>query len=115
MSHEHREADGQGGGAEAAVASLVGHGEDADHQLHGEEDLHGGSHAHADAWLQLQGGRAAEGETKEKTVDRVDVWPEANVISDICVWHRPHIWMTLRVDRLQYSFITFITSLIINN
>lgn len=64
MSHEHREADGQGGRAEAAIAPLVGHGEDADHQLHGEEDLHGGSHAQADAWLQLQEGRAAEGEMK---------------------------------------------------
>ena len=53
MSHEHREADGQGGRAQAAVAPLVGHGEDADHQLHGEEHLHGGAHAQADARLQL--------------------------------------------------------------
>lgn len=53
MSHEHREADGQGGRAQASVAPLVSHGEDADDKLQGEEDLDGGGHAQADAWLQL--------------------------------------------------------------
>lgn len=54
MPHEHGEADGQGGGAQASVAPLIGHGEDADDELQGEEDLHGGGHTQADAWLQLK-------------------------------------------------------------
>ena len=54
MPHEHGEADGQGGRAQASVAPLIGDGEDADDQLQGEEDLHGGGHAQADAWLQLK-------------------------------------------------------------
>lgn len=54
MSHEHREADGQGGRAQASVAPLVSHGEDADDELQGEEDLDGGGHAQTDAWLQLE-------------------------------------------------------------
>lgn len=54
MPHEHREANGQGGGTQASIAPLIGHGEDADNKLQGEEDLHGGGHAQADAWLQLK-------------------------------------------------------------
>lgn len=53
MPHEHREADGQGGGAQASVAPLISHGEDADDELQGEEDLDGGGHAQTDARLQL--------------------------------------------------------------
>lgn len=54
MPHEHGEADGQGGGTQASITPLIGHGEDADDELQGEEDLHGGGHAQADAWLQLK-------------------------------------------------------------
>lgn len=54
VAHEHREADGQGSGAHAAVPPLVRHGEDADDQLQREEHLHGGGHAQADARLQLR-------------------------------------------------------------
>lgn len=54
MPHEHGKADGQGGRTQASVAPLIGHGEDADDELQGEEDLHGGGHTQADAWLQLK-------------------------------------------------------------
>lgn len=54
MSHEHRKANGQGGGAQASVAPLVSDGKDADDELQGEEDLDGGGHAQADTWLQLE-------------------------------------------------------------
>lgn len=53
MSHEHREADGQGSRSQASVTPLIGNSKDADDELQGEEDLHGGGHAQADAWLQL--------------------------------------------------------------
>lgn len=53
MSHEHREADGQGSRTQASIAPLVSHGKGADNKLQGEEDLNGGGHAQADAWLQL--------------------------------------------------------------
>lgn len=54
MPHEHGEANGQGGRAQASIAPLISHGEDADDELQGEEDLHGGGHTHTDAWLQLK-------------------------------------------------------------
>lgn len=54
MSHEHREANGQGSRAHASIAPLISHSKDTDDKLHGEEDLHGGGHAQADPWLQLQ-------------------------------------------------------------
>lgn len=54
MSHKHREADGQGGRAQASIAPLISHSKDADNKLQGEEDLHGSGHAQADAWLQLE-------------------------------------------------------------
>lgn len=60
MPHEHREADGKGSRAQASVAPLISHGEDADDELQGEEDLHGGGHAQADAWLQLKDRRSIE-------------------------------------------------------
>lgn len=60
MPHEHREADGKGSRAQASVAPLISHGEDADNELQGEEDLHGGGHAQADAWLQLKDRRSIE-------------------------------------------------------
>lgn len=58
MPHEHGEADGQRGRAQASIAPLIGHGEDADDELQGEEDLHGGGHTQADAWLQLKSRRS---------------------------------------------------------
>lgn len=54
MANSDGEADGQGGRSQASVSSLVGHGEDANHQLHSEEDLHGGRHPQTDAGLQLE-------------------------------------------------------------
>lgn len=54
MPHEHREANGQGSRAQASIAPLISHSEDADDKLQGEEDLHGGGHPQADAWLQLK-------------------------------------------------------------
>ncbi len=57
MPHEHREPNGQGSRAQATIAPLISHSKDADHKLQGEEDLHGGGHAQADAWLQLKGRR----------------------------------------------------------
>lgn len=54
MPHKHREADGQGSRAQASIAPLISHSKDADDKLQGEEDLHGGGHAQADAWLQLK-------------------------------------------------------------
>lgn len=54
MPHEHGKADGQGGRTQASVAPLIGHGEDADDELQGEEHLHGGGHSQADSWLQLK-------------------------------------------------------------
>ena len=62
MPHEHREADGQGSRAQAPVAPLISHSEDADDELQGEEDLHGGGHAQADARLQLKDRRSVERE-----------------------------------------------------
>lgn len=64
MSYEDREADGQGGRAQASVTPLVGHSEGADNQLQGEEHLHGGGHAQADTWLQLE-----KGDEIEQTVE----------------------------------------------
>lgn len=66
MPHEHREADGQGSRAQASVAPLIGHSKDADDKLQGEEDLHGGGHAQADAWLQLKDQR---GERKSDEIN----------------------------------------------
>lgn len=57
MPHEHGEANGQGGRAQAPIAPLISHSEDTDNELQGEEDLHGGGHAEADAGLQLKDGR----------------------------------------------------------
>lgn len=54
VTHEHREANGQGSGTHAPVPPLVRHGEDADDQLQREEHLHGSGHAQADTRLQLQ-------------------------------------------------------------
>lgn len=54
MSNGDREADGESGRSQTSVPPLIGHGEDADHKLHGEENLHSGGHPQADAWLQLQ-------------------------------------------------------------
>lgn len=54
MANSDGEADRQGGRAQASVSSLVGHGKDANYQLHSEEDLHGGRHPQTDAWLQLE-------------------------------------------------------------
>lgn len=60
MSHEHREANGQSSRAQSAVAPLISHCENADNELQGEEDLHSGGHAQADAWLQLEEGTGPE-------------------------------------------------------
>lgn len=60
MPHEHREADGKGSRAQTSIAPLISHSKDADDKLQGEEDLHGGGHAQADAWLQLKDGRGEE-------------------------------------------------------
>lgn len=54
MSNGDREADGKGSRSHASVSPLIGHGEDANHKLHGEEDLHSGGHSQTDARLQLQ-------------------------------------------------------------
>lgn len=54
MPHEHREADGQRGRAQASVAPLISHSKNADNKLQGEENLNGGGHAQADARLQLK-------------------------------------------------------------
>lgn len=54
MPHQHRKTDCQGSGSQAPIAPLICHSKDADHKLQGEEDLHGGGHAKADAWLQLK-------------------------------------------------------------
>lgn len=59
MPHEHREADGQCGRAQATVTPLIGHRKNADDELQREEDLHGGGHTQADAWLQLRFGAEA--------------------------------------------------------
>lgn len=54
MSHEHGETNSQGSGSQASIAPLICHSKDADDKLEGEEDLHGGGHAQADARLQLK-------------------------------------------------------------
>lgn len=61
MSDGDGEADGEGGRSQASVPSLVGHGEDAHHELHGEENLHCGRHSQTDARLQLETHRWTKG------------------------------------------------------
>lgn len=41
VAQGHREADGQGGGAQVVSTTLIGRGEDAEHQLQRQEELHG--------------------------------------------------------------------------
>lgn len=54
MSNGDGKADGEGGRSQASISSLIGHGEDAHHELHGEEHLHSGCHSQTDARLQLE-------------------------------------------------------------
>lgn len=60
MTHEHREANRQSCRAQTSIAPLISHSKDADNKLQGEEDLNGGGHAKADAWLQLKNGGKVE-------------------------------------------------------
>lgn len=53
MPYEHREANGQSSRAQPSIAPFICHSKDAHNELEGEEDLYSGSHAQADAWLQL--------------------------------------------------------------
>lgn len=60
VSHPHEmsdgdgEANGEGSRSQTSVSPLIGHGEDAHHKLHGEENLHSGGHSQTDARLQLE-------------------------------------------------------------
>lgn len=71
MANSDGEADGQGGRSQASVSSLIGHGEDADHKLHGEENLHGGRHPQTDAWLQLE---VDKSKNKSQSLRDCEIW-----------------------------------------
>lgn len=62
VAQGHREADGQGGAAQVVSAALVCGGKDAEHQLQGQEELHGHSLAGGRVVVKL-GAERVGGET----------------------------------------------------
>ena len=60
MPQGEGEANGQGHGAQAAIPPLVVCGEDAEHELERQEDLHYGGLAHTHPRVQLGKGRRRE-------------------------------------------------------
>lgn len=62
VAHDHREADGEGRGAQVVSTALIGGGEDAEHQLQGQEKLHSHGLASCCAVAELGTERGSVGE-----------------------------------------------------